>query len=479
VRGPRNDERGVVLPLFCILLVVLFIMTALVVDGGNARQQHRQAQAAVDAGALAGAKSLDATLVNLKPTGCQDVICSAAYYTFQSLSLHPPVPLGRIQNGAECSARTGETCFSHSFGGKVVAVTWPYSFGGAAPTKQYVHVRTCWDSANSLGQVANINFFRICASGTARNTGTPPDDGGTDPPPDCLEDVFADPVDDSPALIPDAGTTIKAGVDIGAHFDGRDSNLDLNSVVFKAPNAAGQTATLAYDPTGKNGYTLTPAPPAGGPYAAGKGVKVAIAYTIPAKIPKNDSTGNRIIYKASLHAADLDQASGASDCGNASFTFTSDGKGLPAEPGACGEDSFLAGGLFPSNGVAKPGDPVYAIYVDESPLQKAAYDATLQPFGIQFTLSGPGWDATGNPVDLTKQSGYSLTDVSGGKEKYGTRIQFTLPDSSKFVNGATYSVFLKAYDTDNNKPGNDCGIGTWKFVIQGGTGSVGGISLVE
>jgi len=54
-----RDERGAVIPLVALALVALIIMTAIAVDGGNARQNRRNAQAAADAGALAGAKALD------------------------------------------------------------------------------------------------------------------------------------------------------------------------------------------------------------------------------------------------------------------------------------------------------------------------------------------------------------------------------------------------------------------------------------
>ena len=63
-------------------------------------------------------------------------------------------------------------------------------------------------------------------------------------------------------------------------------------------------------------------------------------------------------------------------------------------------------------------------------------------------------------------------------EHYSNTISWVLPAANdpRWVNGFKYTVYLKAYDTDNNKPGNDCGQATWNFVLSGATGV---IKLVE
>ncbi|MEY2570780.1 MAG: hypothetical protein QOE63_1130, partial [Acidimicrobiaceae bacterium] len=74
--------------------------------------------------------------------------------------------------------------------------------------------------------------------------------------------------------------------------------------------------------------------------------------------------------------------------------------------------------------------------------------------------------------------GWFLVDPSDSahrKDTYNTTISWTVPLT--FTNG-DYSIFLKAYDTDNNKPGNDCGVTTWAITVSGGTGN-GAINLVE
>src|SRR3954470_11135220 len=82
-----RGDAGFSIMLVALLLVVFMIVTAIVVDLGNARQQKREAQAAADAGALAGATDLPAN--PHVPTGCPDSNCSAAYYTFASAQIVP------------------------------------------------------------------------------------------------------------------------------------------------------------------------------------------------------------------------------------------------------------------------------------------------------------------------------------------------------------------------------------------------------
>ncbi|MCB1027753.1 MAG: hypothetical protein KDB24_08330, partial [Microthrixaceae bacterium] len=54
----RATDRGATLPVVAAMVVPLVVMVALVVDIGAKRQQEAQAQAAVDAAALAGTYSV-------------------------------------------------------------------------------------------------------------------------------------------------------------------------------------------------------------------------------------------------------------------------------------------------------------------------------------------------------------------------------------------------------------------------------------
>ena len=55
-----RDERGVIVVMFVLLLVLMLWIMALVVDLGNARQQRREAQAGADSAALAGGEAIEA-----------------------------------------------------------------------------------------------------------------------------------------------------------------------------------------------------------------------------------------------------------------------------------------------------------------------------------------------------------------------------------------------------------------------------------
>jgi Flp pilus assembly protein TadG len=506
-----RDERGQVIPLVALMLVAVIIMTAIAVDGGNARQNRREAQAAADAGALAGAKSQDTNSTNPQPPTCAtDINCVAAYYTFESAGIQtsPLTQLLGASRSTSCTARivkdangnnVTEVCYVYTVNGKTVTVTTPYSFNGAVPSTRWVHVKACWNSPNAFGKVANISLFSTCGSATAENTGAGGNNNGVQPPAtqDCVgEDNFAD-NNDNPTIIPAIGTIVHAGTVIGAHFHSHEatSALDPNSIVFKGPllNADGTVtpnATIPYNNDAKHGYKLSKIPPYN-PLKNGQDVDITYAIPNAPPLQKLDASGNRVVYAASLHAADTDQDHAPLlDCGNANWSFTYDGKGVT---GSCGENSFLAGGVFPNAGqTVSPGTTAYARYSDESPIQSAdvAVDQPNLPhdgtYGIDFKLAGPGFtDANDNPYQIPPYGtspptigGYTLPTWAG-TDKFNTQLTWTLPSANdpRWVNGTTYTLSLTAYDTDNNKPGNDCGVASWSFIIQGATN--GKIHLIE
>src|SRR5262245_13909273 len=55
----RHDDRGAILVMFALLLVVLITFAGLCVDGGRAYGLNRQMQNAADASAMAGGRALD------------------------------------------------------------------------------------------------------------------------------------------------------------------------------------------------------------------------------------------------------------------------------------------------------------------------------------------------------------------------------------------------------------------------------------
>jgi len=129
--------------------------------------------------------------------------------------------------------------------------------------------------------------------------------------------------------------------------------------------------------------------------------------------------------------------------GPADPTVMQSAKTKPGTGTGCSEDSFL-GSAFPASGsTVKPGDLVGANYQDESPLNNAP------GFQVIFTLDGA-------------QVPFSTLPGPKGKEKYSTLIQYQLPAS---IAGGVHTVVLKAWDSDQNKTGGDCGTATWTFTV--------------
>lgn len=517
-----------VMVFFTLTIVVILVMAALVIDVGNARQQHREAVAAADAAALAGGQALAAA--SQTPAGCPDASCTAAYYTLASADSTPGSVSAMVSARSACQfdpVAAGETCWRYTSGKATVEVKNPYLVGGTVDAGA-VHVKVCWASPAPFARIFGTTAMNVCGSATARNSAFGGRSGGAPgATPDCAgEDNFADANDNptiyvfNPGDYPDVGGTLnfskgnatsKNNQVLAVLFSGVDSDLDPASVTFLAPTTVsgpnGQTVQLPLITPSDNhgpkspsahgiGYTIQTLDSTGKlrNYTPGGTYQVVIAYQLP-----DDShlkvNGQSFIYTATLHAADIDQSPGP-DCGNASWTFTHDGKGVTSAT-SCGENSFLAYGVFPSSGHAKPGDPVGAYYTDESPLQtKDVTDPywTTQTVnaGIDFEISGGKFTASdgsayqipksATPAVKTSTDGYTLTPLPAGvtsKEAYGTTIQYILPpvNDPRWENSVTYTVFLKSYDTDNNKPGNDCGLASWSFVLSGALAS--GVRLIE
>jgi hypothetical protein len=280
----------------------------------------------------------------------------------------------------------------------------------------------------------------------------------------------------------------------------------LSSIVFSAPTTVSGPSAASVNlprviPNGNKGpetstahgigYTLQSLDANGHlqAYTPGGTHRVMIAYQLPADAALKPG-GQSFLYTAKVYAADSDQDPGP-DCGNATWKFTHDGNTSTSTLGGCGENSFLALGQFPSNGKASPGQSVGAYYTDESPIQgrdvtNTYWQSQTVNAGIDFELRGGQFnDASGNGYQIPQApgtpGGYTVGPLPAGvasHETYNNMISWNLPPANdpRWQNGYTYTVYLKAYDTDQNKPGNDCGIAEWTFVLSGATGT---ISLVE
>ena len=169
-----------------------------------------------------------------------------------------------------------------------------------------------------------------------------------------------------------------------------------------------------------------------------------------------DFTAGPLQVPDGLHTVKVFDASGLSDK-EASKTFNAHKKADPdrnealaAANAGCGENNFASGELTPAAGqTAAAGSPISAVYRDETGLD-------MTPGRITFTLTGGAITQALTPV---------LTPMPAGQTKV-VKIAATIP--AALPNG-TYTAFLKAYDTDQNKAGGDCGIARWTVVVGPGS----------
>jgi len=544
-------DDGLVIVYAALMLVFFMVVAAIVVDLGNARQQGREATAAADAGALAGAQALvgGATM----PNGCSDILCLTAYHTFQSSSIKPTT--AELGNRTQCNG--SPSCFQYQSGGATVKVENPYVFNGDAANKDnYVHVSICWDSSTSFGRVIGKDSIHVCGAATAKYT-PGGSTGNQQITSDCVvEDNFATEPDDTPLEYvfnpgdwKDQGQQLDflakgnklAGHDqvIAAVFDGHGTDIDLTKLTFSAPTKSSYPSVDSvplqqfFPNDNKGPLSNNPAPGAPGnkytiqsiinptydpatgalskgtlaPYTTGGSHLFVIAY----KLPPGGNMVNTAVYTADLHVEDsVDNTivnGHPTRCGNAQWLFNEAGNYNP-NGSTCGENSFFKFTPVPANGVATAGKTIVtAFFSDESPIQAA--DVSTSQYGIDLsyiptfgtnptkvqvapsslgspapknaaTLYGGGVSATNPgtnvPADSSLTKGYWLNDSDPAHhgDTYNTTIQWLVP--AQMVNG-TYKIVLKAYDTDNNKPGNDCGVFVWNTKVQGGVGN-GSVNLI-
>jgi hypothetical protein len=127
--------------------------------------------------------------------------------------------------------------------------------------------------------------------------------------------------------------------------------------------------------------------------------------------------------------------------------------GVCAVPGQPSENVFTH--VIPLSGsTVHPGDLVGADFHDETDLN------TKAPDQLQFTLAGPAGTTTLNPT-ITNMPAY--TGGKTGEYKIVKRISATLPSNPA---PGSYTASIKGWDTDQTKPGADCGTASWTFQVQ-------------
>lgn len=547
-----RDDGGFAIVLVALLLVFFMIVAAIVVDLANAREEDRQAIAAADAGALAGAQGINPNAV--MPGACSgpnDVNCLAAYHTFSSANIIPTT--AQMTGRSACTldvVKTNETCWHYSSGKASVEVKRPYLLPGTSSAdNNLIHVKICWDTPTSFARVIGVSSVNVCGTATAKNTPAGGGGGTSGQTTDCsVEDNAADPGNGPTSYVFDPGgypdenhvvtfanghKTAKNNEDLVVVFDGHTSDVDLSTITFSAPtNTTGPTGGNAslqrlfptvdnHGPESPSAHGLkyvvqslvSPVYAADGtllsgtvqPYAAGGSHITIVSYELPNDGNLGGAAGN-YTFTAKVHVTDSDNAGAdpPTHCGNASWTFNHNGS-LSTGGSSCGENSFYGFPALPTDGKVnvKSNPIIQAFYTDESHMQYRDYTDTYwntQPVnaGVDFTYTKAG-DPTVHriaPSTSTGASGWGLgliipvaddynlsgttPTVSGGywfkdpsdpaykADKFYTTIKW---DASALTDG-NYTINLKMFDTDNNKPGNDCGIMTWTIAVSGNPGDI-------
>jgi Flp pilus assembly protein TadG len=473
------DERGVTMVIFALLIVALLIIVAIVIDLGNARQQKRQLQNAADAAALAGAGDLGT--VNAANA------CTTAYsYSYNNMQL----------GTAPSSCPTSSTA-----GNVTISVTTPYTGPPAFSASSLVNVRACKDVGTSFARIIGVTSVHVCGNATARKVGlapspNPPGPNDADSP--CTVDAFttngyfdkdshlqANP----PGMKPTSDASHSGGAPGGVtgetqwmgatYWSTTDIDLTIHPPTFTLTNTT--TGSVVVTNTYAGGNTgpvffkqMTSIANQGGAVPPG-----TFAYDIAWKVP--GANANNAAYTVSMVVYDSASANFAPNgkCGKAQWNFV---KGTPPSNGTtpCGENSFI-GTITPAPGaVVHPNDLLTVSYQDESPIYNPT-DPT-DPNRIVFKVDGAdipqaplGTPSTQGPntsvLPNTQTVQYTLKSPTGQStsEKYSTDIQYKVPSS---MTSGSHSFHLKAYDSDNNKPGGDCGVADWSLNLSGGASNV-------
>jgi hypothetical protein len=236
-------------------------------------------------------------------------------------------------------------------------------------------------------------------------------------------------------------------------------DLDPASVVFTIDGVdvrAGASAAVVVSSKGRSGANF----------------KWELKYD---KLPDKKTLGDGV-HTAALYANALDGT-----CQQSLWTFVVGKAPKATTAGACQEDVFRGGSTPAAGSVVQAGDVVSATYYDETPL--FTYDGA-DPGALEHNLifnidpaSNPGAVADPRfnvPIQTVATDGvapppgtayrYDFLGSKGGEYKYGSKIWYTLPAS---LAEGEHTVYLRAYDSDQNKAGGDCGITQWKVNFVG------------
>lgn len=159
----RRRERGSVMMLVAPMLVAVFASAAFAVDLGFARQESRHAQAAADAGALAGVRKLP--LISPDATAAATAETTAAQNVNRNLTGSSSTPTIVTCGG---DAPPGAQCFSVD--DAIVTVATPYvgTWAGAPPSHNLIYVQVCRPSATFFAGVMGLTGPEVCREAIGR-----------------------------------------------------------------------------------------------------------------------------------------------------------------------------------------------------------------------------------------------------------------------------------------------------------------------
>jgi Flp pilus assembly protein TadG len=161
----RDDDRGVVLIIVALSLVVICVVAAFAVDFGNARQTARQTQASVDAAALAGSKDLPRMFSESGNTTWYDTARNTAmsYVVNNLFSDNPPT-------APTCAAGQG-TCTA-TVNGTALTITAPYPAANMTykgiPSYNLIYVKACEPTPTFFAKVTGQSSPTVCREAVAR-----------------------------------------------------------------------------------------------------------------------------------------------------------------------------------------------------------------------------------------------------------------------------------------------------------------------
>jgi Flp pilus assembly protein TadG len=490
-----HGDRGSVLPLVAIGLVLMLVMAAFAIDLGNARQAKGLAQSTTDSAALAGAAALAGVTngASTPPAGISQAVWDAASWAFKNLSLTAPT-----SGTKPCDNDDSKTCFSAGDAASTrVEVTTPYTTTRVQPNgKAYtpadlLHVKTCWNNDTFIANVIGISTIRVCSEATAHVIGKVPQN--TDDQDDAGDPFALCPSD---TALFDTGEWLpshKATKDIPKEIPGKNhygatylygSDLDQTSVKFTIGSSTafaigGQASAKVHEFGATSPYVkLDFKEVKNGLY------KWEIRFTnytavdgagVPKDAKNFKDTLPDGIYTFAVYAASLN-----GKCNQTTFSVVIGSSSKSSSLGPCQEDLFRGGTTPPNGTVIGVNDPhsVTATYYDETPPFVPAADVTdanVLSHKMHFWVKGgPYTDFTDFTSSITSLAGEPSLDSSRTHE-YKWKQTYTYAIPADFFNGE-YTFRIQVYDSDQNKAGGDCGFAEWTINFQGGKG---GVELIE